>query len=89
MLAAGSDVAGSGAYVAIEKITGTLRGRSGSFSLHHEGTMTRGVSESSITVVPDTGTEELAGLAGTMTINVVDGEHFYEFEYSLAPPEVQ
>jgi hypothetical protein len=83
MLAAGTAVEGSAGYVAIEQATGTLHGRSGSFVLQHNGTMTRGAGQLTITVVPDSGTGELAGLAGTMTINIVDGKHLYEFEYSL------
>jgi hypothetical protein len=84
MLAAGTATEGSAGYVAIEQVSGTLHGRSGSFVLQHNGTMARGASQLQITVVPDSGTGELAGLSGTMTINIVDGKHFYEFDYSLA-----
>jgi hypothetical protein len=76
-------VKGSGGYVAIEKVTGTLAGRTGSFALQHSGTMTRGVPELSVTVIPDSGTEELTGLTGSMTILIEGGRHSYEFEYSL------
>ena len=84
MLTAGTGAKGSsGGYVAIEKVSGTLHGRSGSFVLQHSGTMTRGVPQLMITVVPDSGTGQLAGLAGTMTIKIADGKHSYEFEYTL------
>jgi hypothetical protein len=83
MLTGGREVEGSGVYVAIERVTGKLDGQSGSFMLQHGGTMTRGVPQLAITVVPDSGTGDLVGLAGKMTINIVDGKHFYEFEYAL------
>lgn len=83
MLSAGTEVKGSAGYVAIERVTGTLQGRAGSFVLQHTGTMTRGTPELSITVVPDSGSGELAGLAGKLTIDIVDGEHLYDFEYTL------
>lgn len=76
-------VKGSGGYVAMERVTGTLKGRSGSFVLQHSGTMTRGVPQLSVTVVPDSGTSQLAGLAGTLTIKIDEGKHSYEFEYTL------
>ena len=84
MLAVRTDVEGSAGYVAMERVTGTLHGRSGAFTLQHSGTMTRGAQQLSVTVVPDSGTEELAGLAGKMTIDIVDGKHFYSFDYTLA-----
>ncbi len=84
MLAINTDVKGSAGYVAMERVTGTLEGRTGSFALQHSGTMTRGVPELLITVVPDSGTDQLAGLSGKMRINIVEGKHSYEFEYSLA-----
>lgn len=84
MLAAGTDVEGSAGYVAIERVIGTLNGRAGTFALQHSGTMTRGVPQLTISVVPDSGTGQLVGLAGRMTISIVDGEHSYEFEYTLA-----
>lgn len=83
MLSARTVVEGSAGYVAIERVTGTLHGRKGSFVLQHSGTMTRGEPGLTVTVVPDSGTEELAGLAGTMTIDITDGKHFYTFEYTL------
>jgi Protein of unknown function (DUF3224) len=83
MLAAGTAVEGSAGYVALELVTGTLNGRHGSFILQHTGTMTRGVPTMIITVVPDSGTDQLAGLAGKMTIIIAGGTHSYEFEYTL------
>ncbi len=73
----------SGVYVAVERITGTLKGRTGTFALHHTGIMDRGQQNLSVTIVPDSGTGELAGIAGTMKI-IIDGKrHFYELEYSI------
>jgi len=86
MLTAGSSVKDSGVYVAIERVAGTLQGRRGTFALHHRGIMNRGVPQLTISVVPDSGTDQLVGLSGTMTINIVDGKHFYEFDYTLADP---
>lgn len=83
MLTATTEIRGSAGYVAIERITGTLDARAGSFALQHLGVMTRGVGEMSITVVPDSGTGELVGLAGTLTIHNVDGKHSYDFDYTL------
>jgi hypothetical protein len=83
MLSFMTEVKGSGVYVAIERVTGTLGGRSGSFILYHRGVMTRGVPELSATVVPDSGTGELTDLAGEMQIKTPGGKHFYEFSYTL------
>jgi len=83
MLAVGNPN-GSAGYVAMERITGTLAGHKGSFALQHSGTMTRGVPELSVTVVPDSGTGELVGISGKMNIIIADGKHSYEFEYTLA-----
>jgi Protein of unknown function (DUF3224) len=83
MLTAMTETKGSAGYVAIERVTGTLKGLSGSFALQHAGTMNRGVPQLSVTVVPDAGTGQLAGLAGKMTINMVNGKHSYDFEYTL------
>lgn len=83
MLAAGTAVKGSAGYVAIERVSGTLQGRSGTFILQHSGTMTRGAPQLAVTVVPDSGTGQLAGLAGKMTIRITDGKHSYDFEYTL------
>jgi hypothetical protein len=86
MLSAGGQVKGSAGYVAIERVQGRLHGRSGSFVLQHSGTMTRGAPSLVITVVPDTGTGELAGLAGTMAIVIEAGKHSYDFEYTIGDP---
>src|ERR1022692_3743197 len=82
MLAAVTSVKGSAGYVAIEQVTGSLRGRSGTFVLQHSGTMTRGTPQLIVSVVPDSGTGELVGLTGTMTITIADGKHSYDFEYT-------
>ncbi|MGE0130970.1 MAG: DUF3224 domain-containing protein [Blastocatellales bacterium] len=84
MLTAMTAVEGSGVYVAIERVSGTLHGRKGSFALYHTGVMMRGAPQLSVTVVPDSGTDQLVGLAGKMTINITDGKHSYDFEYTLA-----
>jgi hypothetical protein len=83
MLSAATEVKGSAGYVAIERVSGTLHGRSGTFILQHSGTMTRNAPQMSVTVVPDSGTGQLVGLAGKMTIKIADGKHFYEFDYTL------
>lgn len=84
MLAMQSEVKGSAGYVAMERVTGTLKGRKGSFVLQHTGIMNRGVPSLVITVVPDSGSEELKGLSGKMTIIIApDGKHSYDFEYAL------
>lgn len=84
MLAAGTAVQGSAGYVAMEQVHGTLHGRQGTFVLQHSGTMTRGTPQLSITVVPDSGTGQLAGIAGKMSIQIENGKHSYDFEYTLA-----
>jgi Protein of unknown function (DUF3224) len=84
MLSAGTDVKGSAGYVAMERVTGTLNDRSGSFVLQHNATMTRGAPYLNIVVVPDSGTGQLVGLSGKMHIIIDKGRHSYEFEYSLA-----
>lgn len=88
MLTAMTEIKGSAGYVAIERVTGTLRMasgvRSGSFALQHSGTMNRGVPQLSVTVVPDSGTGQLVGLSGKMTINIAEGKHSYDFEYTLS-----
>jgi len=83
MLSAGTATPGSAGYVAIDQVTGTLEGRTGSFVLQHSGTMNRGAPGLSITVVPDSGAEGLAGISGTLKINIVDKKHFYEFDFSF------
>lgn len=85
MLSAGGAVQGSAGYVAIERVTGTLHGRRGSFALQHFATMTRGAPHLDIVVVPDSGSGELASLSGTMKIVIAEGgKHSYEFDYELA-----
>lgn len=85
MLAAGAVAKGSGGYVAMEKVTGTLHGRKGTFVLQHSGTMTGGSAQMIVTVVPDSGTDQLIGIAGTMTIKIDAGKHSYDFAYTLPP----
>lgn len=83
MLSAGTAIKGSAGYVAIERVIGKLNGRSGSFALQHNATMTRGAPYLNIVVVPDSGTEGLAGLRGTMHTVIDKGNHSYEFEYDF------
>jgi hypothetical protein len=83
MLSVRTEVQGSAGYVALERVTGTLGGRSGSFVLQHSGTMDRGAPSLQLAVVPDSGTGELTGLAGTMTIDVDQGTHRYTMDYVL------
>jgi hypothetical protein len=84
MISAMGSVKGSAGYVAMERVTGKLKGRTGSFVLQHNGTMTRGAPQLSVTVVPDSGTDQLTGIAGMLTIKIEGGKHSYEFEYTLA-----
>ena len=83
MLAAQTAVQGSAGYVAIERVRGMIGGRTGTFVLQHSGRMDRGAAELVITVVPDSGTEGLAGIRGRMTIVIDGGAHSYDFDYSL------
>ncbi|MDO1529915.1 DUF3224 domain-containing protein [Fulvimonas sp. R45] len=83
MLAVGTAVPGSAGYVALERVAGTLHGRRGSFALQHHGLMKRGESSLVVVVVPDSGTGELAGLEGAMTIRIEDGQHHYTLDYRL------
>lgn len=83
MLAAGTAIEGSGAYVAFELVTGTLNGKEGSFILQHKGTMRKGVYDLRVTVVPDSGTDELLGIGGQMKIIIEGKKHSYELEYTL------
>ena len=85
MLSAMTGVKGSAGYVAIERVTGALAGRRGTFVLQHSGSMARGAQQLVVSVVPDSGTGELLGLAGTMAISIADGKHSYDFEYTLMP----
>jgi hypothetical protein len=84
MLTAVTSVKDSAGYVAIERVSGVLNGHEGSFVLQHSATMARGEHQLTITVVPDSGTDQLTGLTGRMNIKIGDGKHYYEFEYSLA-----
>jgi hypothetical protein len=83
MLTAVSGTPGSAGYVAIERFVGTLHGRAGSFVFQHSGSMDRGAQALSIQVVPDSGSGELAGIAGSFSLRIEDGQHFYEFSYTL------
>jgi len=85
MLTAGTAIKNSAGYVAIERVTGTLHGKRGTFALQHNATMTRGKGSLNIIVVPDSGTDELTGLTGTLGIDIADGKHLYVFDYSLSP----
>lgn len=83
MLAAGTAVKGSAGYVAMEQVTATLEGRKGTFFLQHFGLMDKGKPSLTISVIPDSATGELAGLQGTMTIDITGGQHRYAFSYTL------
>ena len=83
MIAHRTAVDGSAGYVAMERVVGTLMGKRGTFVLQHSSTMARGAATQSITVVPDSGTDELMGLSGSMTISIVDKKHFYDFTFAL------
>jgi len=83
MLAVGSPQSGSAGYVAVERVKGTLDGRNGTFFFQHTGVMDRGNATLALSVVPDSGTDALAGLHGKMAIDIVDGQHFYTFDYGF------
>ena len=83
MLTVGTAIKNSAGYVAVERVTGTLNGKKGTFALQHNATMTRGEGKLDIIVVPDSGTGELTGLSGSMTIDITNGKHYYTFEYAL------
>ena len=83
MLAFRTPVQGSAGYVAMERVTATLAGRQGWFTLQHNGLMTRGRPELSVVVVPDSGSEGLLGLSGTLEITISEGRHDYPLVYSL------
>ena len=87
MLSAGTAVKTSAGYVAIERVSGSLNGRKGTFVLQHNGIMNRGTPQLTVTVVPDSGTGELVGLFGKMTIIIEGGKHSYELEYSIETPK--
>ncbi|NOX43195.1 MAG: DUF3224 domain-containing protein [Gammaproteobacteria bacterium] len=84
MMSAMTSVKGSAGYVAIEQVNGSLASKTGSFVLQHFGTMNNGKDRLILEVVPDSGAGELVGLSGEMVINIVDGKHYYEFEYELS-----
>jgi hypothetical protein len=84
MLTAMTETRGSAGYVAMERVTGSVHGRRGTFVFQHSGTMDRSVQTLSISVVPDSGTDELMGIAGQFKLEIVDGVHRYEFAYRLA-----
>jgi hypothetical protein len=84
MLSVGTPTKGSAAYVALELIEGSVAGRKGTFVVTHTATMARGVPSMALTVVPDSGTAELAGIGGKMVIDIVEGQHFYTLDYAFA-----
>ena len=86
MLTAMTPVKGSAAYVAIERVTGTLHGRAGSFVFQHVGTMNQGAQQLSIRVVPGSGTGDLTGIEGVFALTITDGRHCYTFDYTLPRP---
>jgi len=83
MLSAMTATPGSSGYVAIEQVSGSLQGREGGFALQHHGLMDRGTPQLTVTVVPDSGSGALAGIAGRLNIRIAEGRHFYDFDYSL------
>jgi hypothetical protein len=83
MLSARGEIKNSAGYVALERVSAKIEGRSGSFVLQHSGTMNRGKSHLDLHVVADSGTGELKGLSGSMSIDIVEGKHFYTFDYAL------
>ncbi|MEZ6092772.1 MAG: DUF3224 domain-containing protein [Pirellulaceae bacterium] len=83
MLTGMTAVQGSAAYVAIERVDGTLEGKKGTFLIHHRGIMTRGEPTLEVLIVPDSGTEELSGITGSMTIDIRNDKHFYELNYRI------
>lgn len=83
MLTSVTDISGAAVYVAIERVSGTLNGKRGTFVLYHNGIATRSRRDLVITVAPESGTEELTGLQGTMSINIVEKKHFYELNFTL------
>lgn len=87
MLAVGTDVPGSAGYVAVERLSGKLQGRTGTFFMQHHGIMHRGAASLALTVVPDSGAGELEGLSGSMKIDITEGKHYYTFDYALDDAE--
>ena len=86
MLMAMATVKTSAAYVAVERVTGSVHGRKGTFAMHHTGVMNRGTPSLAVVIVPDSGTEELAGISGALNIIIEKGVHSYELDYDVAPP---
>lgn len=86
MLTGGNVSTGSAGYVAMELVTGTIGGRRGTFVLQHSGTLTRGTAQLTIRVVPESGTGQLAGISGSMSITITNGVHYYDFEYAIGSP---
>lgn len=84
MLTAMTVVQGSAGYVAIERVTGNLQGRKGSFTLQHSGTMNRGQPTLTVSIVPDSGSDELIGISGELRIIIAEGKHSYELDYTIA-----
>ena len=84
MIAHSTATPGSAGYVALEQVTGLLGGKSGTFVLQHSGTMNRGAASLVLTVVPDSGTDQLIGLSGSMQIIIENKQHFYDFDYELS-----
>jgi hypothetical protein len=83
MMVSTTGIEGSAGYVALERVTGKLLGKSGSFVLQHSSIMSRGEPTQSITVIPDSDSGELEGLKGTMSVRIEDKQHFYDFEFEL------
>ncbi|CAN5888560.1 DUF3224 domain-containing protein [soil metagenome] len=85
MLMAMTSVKASAAYVAVERVSGTVHGKRGTFAMHHTGVMSRGTPSLAVVIVPDSGTDELEGITGTLNIIIEKGEHSYELDYDFAP----
>ena len=83
MLSVSTPVQDSAGYVAVEHVTGSLSGKKGSFVLQHYGIMNRGNSSLLFEVIPDSGTDELKGISGKMSIRIVDKQHYYDFNYEI------
>jgi hypothetical protein len=87
MVMAGTPVQGSAGYVALEKVSAVVNGRRGSFYLQNNGIMNRGEGTLTVVVIPDSGTDELTDLSGSLKITIENGKHFYDFDYTIAEPE--
>lgn len=84
MIMAGTSVPGSAGYVALERVEASVNGRDGTFYLQHSGIMNRGEGTLTVVVIPDSGTNQLTGLSGSLGIKIENGKHFYEFDYEVA-----